>query len=82
MLGIGGWEKMTELTVDFILERMNDYFEEPCNWTLNGIAADEYMIENHADWCNEHCGEEGVGVQCWMKFFQSIAERRAGEDGN
>lgn len=72
---------MADLTVDFILERMNDYFEEPCNWTLNGIAIDEYMIENHADWCNEHCGEEGVGVQCWKKFFQSIAERRAGEDG-
>lgn len=29
---------MAELTVDFILERMNDYFEEPCNWTMNGYS--------------------------------------------
>ena len=72
---------MADLAVDFILESVNECFEEPCNWTLNGIAVDEYMIDNHADWCDEHCGEEGVGVQCWKKVFQSIADRRVEENG-
>lgn len=66
---------MAELTVGFICQLLNDYFDEPCNWTLQRIDVDGYMLDHNEGWCEEHCGKDGIGGQCWERFFQSIAER-------
>lgn len=59
------------VTIDFILDKLMRWFDEPCNWSMDNLSIDEYMNLNNADYCNANC-EDHDGVECWRKFLESI----------
>lgn len=63
-------EDCTHPDADFIIHLMADTFEQPCNVGINGISIDEWMLENEAEWCEEHCGK-ATHFDCWKKFLSS-----------
>lgn len=58
-------------TEEFILKKLGEFFEEPCNWTLGGISIDEFMLEHGDEWCCENCGAVSA-EECWRKFFEIL----------
>ena len=65
-------ENTERLSIDFILKKLGEFFDEPCNWSLGGKDIDEYMLENCEEWCCENCGKASA-VECWRKFFEILS---------
>ena len=69
---------MAEMTVDSIIKFLAKSFDEPCNFTFNGVDIDVYMSEHCWPWCEERC-DDAKPYDCWRKFLETWMEEHAEE---
>lgn len=67
-----------EPNADFICEKLAEWFDAPCNWTLGGIDMNEYMLAKSPDMCENKCpilnnNEKDGYANCWRKLMEVMA---------
>jgi len=59
----------------YILDKLSEWFDSPCNYTLEGIDIAEFMFDNYGEWCDKFCPRENQDYSsCWRKVFRALEE--------
>ena len=65
--------------VDFICEKVAEYFDSPCDYEFGSLDVALYMNEKAPDWCETHCDSKKYN-ECWKKFFELLKDEKGRED--
>ena len=65
--------------VDFICEKVAEYFDSPCDYEFGSLDVALYMNEKAPDWCENHCDSKKYG-ECWKKFFELLKDEKGREE--
>lgn len=67
------YERGYQDALDFMIRWLDDKMDVPCNYVLDDVEIDEFMIENAPGWCEKcewHSGNDGRS--CWKKYFEIL----------
>lgn len=74
-------EQQELVSLNSVAKLLNNWFDSPCAYGLNGEFVAEYMFEKCGDWCEENCDkmmDDSTG--CWEMFLKTkLAELRGGK---
>lgn len=63
--------------VDFICDKIAEYFDSPCNYEFGSLDVAEYMVDKLPEWCDNTCEskcESKKYGECWKRFFELLKE--------
>ena len=63
--------------VDFICDKIAEYFDSPCNYEFGSLDVAEYMVDKLPEWCDNTCDskcESKKYGECWKRFFELLKE--------
>lgn len=65
-------EKGTLIDIKTISGLLNEWFECPCNFTLNEEDVALYMFEKYGDWCDKNCDKMLEDYSpCWEMYLKA-----------
>ena len=64
-----GYEQGCKDSIKKIAKLLNEWFECPCNFTLNEEDVALYMFEQYGDWCEKNCDTENYS-KCWEQYLK------------
>lgn len=65
-------EQGTLIDIKTISKLLNEWFECPCNFTLNEEDVASYMFEKYGDWCDKNCDKMLEDYSpCWEMYLKA-----------
>ena len=64
--------QITLVDISTIAKFLNEWFDCPCDFTLNEEDVGLYMFEKYGDWCEKNCGKMlEDSSPCWEKYLKA-----------